>query len=99
MIQQSDMDSQTSIEAELDQLTYSAYLLTLDLAKALSEFTPRSDLQRRTSNFRCANSSPVSHKTWLSPVWPCRGVDLKQSDWPGPSSCRKAINGSALDSC
>jgi hypothetical protein len=32
MIQQSDLDSQTSIEAELDQLTYSAYLLTLDLA-------------------------------------------------------------------
>ena len=33
MIQQSDMDSQTSIEAELDQLTYSAYLLLLDLAR------------------------------------------------------------------
>jgi DNA-directed RNA polymerase specialized sigma24 family protein len=32
MIQQSDLESQTSVEAELDQLTYSAYLLTLDLA-------------------------------------------------------------------
>jgi DNA-directed RNA polymerase specialized sigma24 family protein len=32
MIQHPVLDSQTSIEAELDQLTYSAYLLTLDLA-------------------------------------------------------------------
>jgi hypothetical protein len=59
MIQQSVLDSQTSIETELNQLTYSAYLLTLDLAKAISAVTaaidgvfgelhPHCDLQRRT---------------------------------------------------
>jgi hypothetical protein len=58
MIQQSVLDSQTSIQAELDRLTYSSYLLTLDPAKALSavsaaidgsleKLTPHSDLQRR----------------------------------------------------
>jgi hypothetical protein len=59
MIQPSVLDSQTSIEAELYQLICWAYLLTLDLVKALSavtaaidgsfeKLTPHFDLQRRT---------------------------------------------------
>jgi hypothetical protein len=82
MIQQSVLDSQTSIEAELDQLTCSAYLLTLDLAKALSavtaaidgsleKLTPHSDLQRRTVELSLHQLQGESSIAWDREGLPC----------------------------
>jgi hypothetical protein len=75
MIQPSVLDTQSSIEAELDRLTYSAYLLTLDPAKAISAVTsavdgslekrsPRSDLQRRTVELSVCQLQPESGVAW-----------------------------------
>jgi hypothetical protein len=59
MTPQMSQATETNLQAELDRLTYSAYLLTLDLGKAFSavasaidgslqETTPNSDLLERT---------------------------------------------------
>jgi hypothetical protein len=108
MIQQSVLDSQTSIEAELDQLTYSAYLLTLDLAKALSavtaaidgsleKLTSHSDLQRRTVELSLRQlQSEIAWDRGGSPYDLVLHTDSGLACPKRFTSCEKEVNGSPI---
>jgi hypothetical protein len=108
MIQQSVLDSQTSIEAELDQLTYSAYLLTLDLAKAFSavtaaidgsleKLTPHSDLQRRTVELSLRQlQSEIPWDREGSPYDPVLHTDSRLACPKRFTSCEEEVNGNPI---
>jgi hypothetical protein len=108
MIRQSDLDSQTSIEAELDQLTYSAYLLTLDLAKALSavtaaidgsleKLTRHSDLQRRTVELSLRQlQSEIAWDREGSPYDVVLHTDPRLECPKRLTSCEEEVNGNPI---
>jgi hypothetical protein len=110
MIQQSVLDSQTRIQVELDRLTYSSYLLTLDPAKALSavsaaidgsleKLTPHSDLQRRTVELSLHQLQRESGIAWDREGLPCDLVlntDLGLACSKGFTSFEEDMNGNPI---